>query len=226
MGITAFALKVLRDFVQVERALSLGYPDLTLSQEETGELFPDLDLSHALTNVESRKWHSLKYDPIDGEWLLKAVGVRRLDILDKKSWRGTEIDGDLNEQMALGPYDLVMDHGTIEHCMNIGQALKNLAMAVPVGGVIFHGTPMSMMNHGLYNVNPTLFYDFYVRNGFKIEAMCGATKTGWFDVPRTERFMVPPEAYLVCVVRRMVDCPVRWHMQSKYQEMEKRAKAA
>lgn len=222
MGITHFALTMMKPFLK-GKALCLGYPDLTLTRDDAAETFPDLDLTDAPTNAQSRKWHKLQHDPIDGEWLLKAAGITQLDIVDKQSWRGTEIDVDLNEPQALGPYDLVIDHGTIEHCMNIGQALKTLAQCVSVGGVIFHGTPMSMHNHGFYNVNPTLFYDFYVRNGFRIEAMCGATGTGWFEVPRLERFVCPGEASLLCVVRRMVDAPIRWHMQSKYQKLAEAA---
>lgn len=221
MGMTLFALKVLKPFLK-GRALSLGYPDLTISKDEASEIFEGVDFSGALTNAQSREWHGLNFDPVDGEWLLKQAGVERLDILDKKTWRGTEIEGDLNDALELGPYDLVIDHGTIEHCMNIGQALKNLAQSVSVGGCIFHGTPMTMLNHGFYNVSPTLFYDFYVRNGFRIEALAGATKGGWFEVPRTERFLAPQEASVLCVVRKIVEMPIRWHMQTKYQKLEEK----
>jgi hypothetical protein len=222
VGMTNFYLKVAAPFIR-GRALSLGYPDVILDRAGAEAIFPDVDYSSAVFNAESRKWHALDFDPLDGEWLLKAAGLQSLDILDKKSWRGKEIDGDLNEALDLGPYDVVFDHGTIEHCMNIGQALKNLAQAVSVGGVIVHGTPMTMLNHGFYNVNPTLFYDFYVRNGFRIEAMAGATRSGWFDLPRTERFEAPPEASIICVVRRVVEAPIRWHMQTKYQNKEQKA---
>ena len=224
MSISAFSLRMLRDFMPFPRVLSLGYLDVISPLEDVAEHFPDADLSDPQFNEDSQKWHGLKFTPPDSRWLMPRLGVTTLDVLDITKWRGDELVGDLNRPMTLDPYDLVIDHGTIEHCMNIGQALMNVAGFVKKDGIVFHGPPMSMLNHGFYNVSPTLFYDFYVRNGWKMEAMCGVTKTGWFDVPRTDRFLCPQEASVVCIARRLTDAPMRWQMQTKYvKKMEKAA---
>jgi len=224
MSISAFTLRMLRDFMPFPRVLSLGYLDVISPLEDVAEHFPDADLTNPVYNEDSRKWHSLQFTPPDSRWLMPRLGVKTLDVLDITKWRGDEIVGDLNQPMTLEPYDLVIDHGTIEHCMNIGQALLNIAGFVKKDGIVLHGPPMSMLNHGFYNVSPTLFYDFYVRNGWKMEAMCGVTKTGWFDVPRTDRFLCPQEASVVCIARRLEMTPMKWQMQTKYvKKMEKAA---
>lgn len=224
MSISAFSLRMLKDFMPFDRVLSLGYLDVISPLSEIEEHFPDADLTNPVFNEDSQKWHGLAFTPVDSRWLLERLGVKKLDVLDITQWRGDELVGDLNTPMQLEPYDLVIDHGTIEHCMNIGQALMNIAGFVKTGGHVFHGPPMSMLNHGFYNVSPTLFYDFYVRNGWKMEAMCGVTKTGWFDIPRTDRFLCPQEASVCCIARRLDMTPMQWQMQTKY--VKKMGKAA
>lgn len=218
MSINAFSLRVLKDFMPFERVLSLGYLDIISPLEEIEAVFPDADLSDPVYNEESREWHKLTFSPPDSRWLMERIGVKKLDVIDIQKWRGDEIEADLNHPVTLEPYDLVIDHGTLEHCMNVGQALMNIAGFVKPGGIVFHGPPMSMLNHGFYNISPTLFYDFYVRNGWRIEAMAGMTKTGWFDVPRTERFLCPQEASVICVARRLGANKMQWQMQTKYQK--------
>ena len=87
--------------------------------------------------------------------------------------RGNELIVDLNYPNASflleGKYDLVIDNGTLEHCFNAGEALINAArMVKQKGGFIFHINPLSMINHGFYNFCPTLLFDFYDQNDFKI----------------------------------------------------------
>ena len=51
---------------------------------------------------------------------------------------------------------------------NIGEAIKNIAVATKKGGLVWHGSPLLFFNHGFYNLNPTFFVDFYSQNGFEI----------------------------------------------------------
>lgn len=92
-----------------------------------------------------------------------------LDCVDIKAHRGHERVADLNYPADLGSYDLVVDCGTIEHCSNVFQAVKNAATAVKVEGRILHHSPVNMMNHGYYNICPVFFRDFYEGNGWTIE---------------------------------------------------------
>jgi hypothetical protein len=108
-----------------------------------------------------------------------AMGLK-LSVIDRVAHTGCEEIVDLNERTSLprlpfsdnmDGFDLVIDPGTSEHCFNIPQALVNLAGAVKVGGVISQALPMSMFNHGYWNVNPVALLDFYELNGFAIERM-------------------------------------------------------
>ena len=94
-----------------------------------------------------------------------------LDVIDLRPDRGTEHIVDLNVPTALGEYDVVLDHGTLEHCFDVATAAINLASAVRQGGIIIQHLPANMYNHGFYNFNPTWFHDFYDEqlNGFAIQ---------------------------------------------------------
>lgn len=78
---------------------------------------------------------------------------------------------DLNTALSLGApsRDLVIDPGTIEHCANAGHALMIAASAVARGGAIYHCSPLTMLNHGYYNLCPALFQDFYEQNGWVVQ---------------------------------------------------------
>ena len=89
--------------------------------------------------------------------------------VDIKAHKGGEVVGDLNYPIDIGQYDLVVDCGTTEHCSNIFQAIKNAAGAVKVGGRILHHSPVSMINHGYYNICPVFFRDYYEVNGWSLE---------------------------------------------------------
>jgi hypothetical protein len=116
----------------------------------------------------------------------------------------------------LGKFDLVIDAGTIEHCFNIGQAIINAANAVNEGGAIFHTPPMSMVNHGFYNISPTLLFDFYMQNGWNVEFCCGSCPRGMYDINPYLRYAVPPESSIFFVARRTNMNPLSFPTQQKY----------
>lgn len=130
---------------------------------------------------------------------------------------------DLNDPLPedlVEQFDFLLDPGTIEHCCNIGQALKNIAMALKQDGYVCHYVPLSMFNHGFYNINPTLFVDFYGQNDFKLEFMA-ATDGDRFapdlvEIPETERFNTPANASTLVVARRLKVSPLTWPTQTKY----------
>lgn len=228
MGIPLTALRIIKETLPAKRVLMLGYQDLLISLDELKHEFPLTDWSDPVFNAASQQWHSLPYKPVDSAWALSRLGVQNLEVIDKFPWREDEIAADLNEPCDLGQHDLVIDAGTIEHCMNIGTALMNCANACAVGGYVFHGPPLNMMNHGFYNICPTLFYDFYVRNGWRIAAMIGANANGFIQVPRTQRFALDPQAgemALNCLVQRISEARPVWQTQTKYQKMQTKAAA-
>lgn len=72
---------------------------------------------------------------------------------------------ELNEQ-----YDMVFDGGTIEHIFNVPMALAHIFRMLKTGGRVVHSSPSSNhIDHGFYMFSPTLFYDYYTANNWRID---------------------------------------------------------
>lgn len=134
--------------------------------------------------------------------------------------RGVETLCDLNQPTGFhAEYDLVIDPGTLEHCFNIGQAMINAASAVRVGGRIFHGSPMTMLNHGFYNINPSFFGCFYKTNGFEIELIEARMQGGVGEkipIRLHMRFNGEGNTGLYCLARRIEEKEFVFPTQAKY----------
>jgi len=154
-------------FAASKSVFSLGYPDLLLSKEAAKKIFGvDLKKTHP-ANETARKQHAMPFDLIDTEEFFDAMHIS-FSCCDIAQLRGCEIIADLNYPQEFPQADFVIDAGTIEHCFNISQAALNAANTVAPGGVIFHGNPLSMVNHGFYCLSPTWYTDFYKDNGWDI----------------------------------------------------------
>ena len=211
MGLTVAALEAVAGWLPGSRVLSLGYPDLVV---------PAADV-HRILGVEvSRftdfgRWHGADFPLPETVSVFESVGAT-LDCVDVSPSRGVERVVDLNLPCDLGVYDVVIDAGTVEHCFNIGQAILNAAGAVAAGGCVFHMPPLSMANHGFYNLNPTLLHDFYSQNGWDIELLEGIASGRRFALPAVARFAPPAEASLLFLASRRHVAPLRMPVQSKY----------
>jgi hypothetical protein len=210
------------------KLLSLGYPDILVDKAVIEELFGAHiadQLSYRADSAEILNWHGFAdklSQVIDSDHFFSLIGVD-CDYIDIVKSRGIERVVDLNDPLPedlVEQFDFLLDPGTIEHCCNIGQALKNVAMALKEGGYVCHYAPLSMFNHGFYNINPTLFVDFYGQNDFKLEFMA-ATAGDRFapdlvEIPETERFTAPENASTLVVARRLKVSNLVWPTQSKY----------
>jgi hypothetical protein len=211
-----------------QRVLSLGYPDILALPEQLAGLFGE----HLLPAFQYRddsaqiaRWHGMPENAQvpEARHFFALLGLD-LEVLDVVQARGGEMVYDLNQPVPAKlhrRYALVIDPGTLEHCFNIAQAVKNVAEMVAPGGCVFHGNPMNMFNHGFYNLNPTWYHDFYAANGFKVQLVEGVVdpmrQTKRFDVPLTARFGgVPAESSLYVLAHKMAERPVRWPTQTKY----------
>jgi hypothetical protein len=93
-----------------------------------------------------------------------------------------------------------------------------------MGGRIYHEMPMGMMNHGFYNICPTMIYDFYTQNDWEIELFFLASTTGNLYIGQnfaTKRYKLPPESHFLFMGRRRTDAALKWPKQSKYLGMLK-----
>jgi len=211
VALTLQALTLLAEHLPGRRVLSFGYPDLVARGEDIERLFG----VRPTRFTDFGRWHGVDHPLPETLELFEAIGAR-LECVDIHRSRGIERVVDLNHPCDLGSYDLVLDAGTIEHCFNIAQAILNAAQAVAPGGHVFHAPPMTMLNHGFYNLNPTLFHDFYGQNGWTVERLVGGTQEGKFKVHPTGRFAAPQGAVLYCLARRERAGPLVFPTQTKY----------
>lgn len=238
MALPALTLSVIRGLTEripapaagLRRAISFGYPDILASEDQLFDLFGN-DVSRELRfrpdSDAILRWHNataMADRVVESRHFFSLIGYD-LTIADIAPIRGDEIIIDLNEAVDAAftdpGYDLVIDGGTAEHCFNIGQAFKNFAHLTRVGGFVFHLNPASMFNHGFYNLNPTMYADFYAANGFEVEFLKAAANMmatpQVVDVPAHARFNhLPANATLICAARRLVRQPITWPMQAKY----------
>lgn len=211
MALTLESLDALAGWLHGSRVLSLGYPDIVVPAPEVERL-----LGIKVTELtQFGRWHGVDFPLPETLSVFRAIGAT-LQCVDIHPSRGVEQVVDLNLPCELGSYDVVIDAGTVEHCFNIGQAIMNAAGAVAAGGCILHSPPLSMPNHGFYNLNPTLLHDFYSQNGWEIELLSGVGKAGRFEVPATARFAAPAEASLLFLASRPELRPLAYPVQSKY----------
>lgn len=208
------------------RVASVGYPDIVAPLIEVkailGERFKQLryrDDSDAI-----RKWHGGE-GRIPDAYSFFELQAASLDVFDIAVLRGGEIILDFNYPITdayTERYDALIDVGSAEHCFNIGTAIKNMATMLGQGGFVFHENPANWFNHGFWNINPTVYADFYGQDGFALRE-CWLVPRGQEpirNVERKKRFAYQgPEANMIAVAERVKVLPVEWVVQGKYKSM-------
>lgn len=111
-------------------------------------------------------------DPVDDVTLFQSLGFDRIESIDFSDFENPTHVHDFNLPVPVQfhkQYDVVYDGGTLEHIFNIPQSLRNVFDLLKVGGHVIHASPSSNhVDHGFYMFSPTLFYDYYLSNGFEI----------------------------------------------------------
>jgi SAM-dependent methyltransferase len=112
----------------------------------------------------------LREDGIPGFYRLFGVErYRCTDLLDPRS----DWICDFNEHVTLRErFDLATNFGTAEHVFNIGNLFHSIHDALRPGGVALHVLPtFGDIDHGFYNVHPTVYLDLAAANNYVIEDM-------------------------------------------------------
>lgn len=180
MAIPEYSLGIIKQIVtairqvkgnEPKRIMSLGYPDILVHPDRVRKIFEFPDSQAFEFHPDSQaiaKWHGVSTvteKVVESRALFSLLGFQ-LDVLDIVKARGDEIIVDLNEpcsQEFSEIYDLVIDTGTLEHCFNVGQAMKNVASMVKKGGFIFQNTPLNWFNHGFLQLQSNLLLRFLSR---------------------------------------------------------------
>lgn len=105
-------------------------------------------------------------------FLFKSLGFDLVESMDFSGYENPTYIQDLNNPVPdelLGKYDAIYDGGTLEHVFNFPGALENVHKMLKPGGVIIHSSPSTNhVDHGFYMFSPTVFCDYYAKNGYKI----------------------------------------------------------
>ena len=117
--------------------------------------------------------HKSSAEPIrSAKELYSRIGFSSYDSIDATGLHDSKIL-DLNfplvNQGFTETFDLVTNLGTIEHCFNISDALKNTHHLCKVGGTMIHAFPSGgNTNHGFYNIQPRLLLELANSNDYSI----------------------------------------------------------
>jgi hypothetical protein len=234
MGMNVLVLSILRQIrphlPEDANVCCLGYPDVLVSQEQAKQALGDeiaARLTYRPDSDQILAWHGLqsKLDRvIDAQSLFAAMGMR-FTAIDLVASRGNERIVDLNCALApdlMEAFDVVLDAGTMEHCFNIGQTMRNIVDMAKVGGFVVHLNPMTMINHGFFNFSPTFYYDFYGQNGHPLAAPIHGVSVNGIEVtsyqldPIRRQTVEDRNGSIMCVARKAHSRPLVWPMQSKY----------
>jgi hypothetical protein len=234
MAINAPVLELLiKSAAQTEgakRLVCLGYPDMLVSETQLADLC-GADILHRVQFREDSesilRWHGLAGKMtriVESQSLFAALGWTA-DFLDIHASREFEIVVDLNDPLPAelhDCYDLVYDGGTMEHCFNVGQVMRNILTLAKMGGHIVHVNPLNYYNHGFFGFNPTFYHDFYTQSGNRLASEVYGIHGPVLDsrlmkLPALKGFASLPERTAVMVAaQRLVGGEVAWPLQSKY----------
>lgn len=125
-------------------------------------LEPDFDLTTRIPGQSS--------EFISDVALFRLFDVEELYALDISDYQYADIILDMNKQIPdelQGRFNLIIDGGTLDHVFDIRQAMMNISLMLKSEGRVIHLSPTSnYIGHGFYSFQPSLFFDYYLVNGF------------------------------------------------------------
>jgi SAM-dependent methyltransferase len=157
--------------------LCLGVPDTYFTYDHLLRmaLIAKVDLlSFPITYSYNSELAKKNY--ISGELLFKSIGFSQFSSLDNSKFEGAEYIFDLNNNILpenlKEKFDVIIDHGTLEHVFHFPNALNNIFQMLKIGGRVIHSSPgENYFDHGFYMFSPTIFYDFYSQNKWIINTI-------------------------------------------------------
>lgn len=123
-------------------------------------------------------------------------------------------------------WEVVYNHGTAEHIFNIAQVFGTMHDFCRTGGIMIHECPFTgWLDHGFYNLQPTLFWDLARANNYKVElfAIESITPPGMmllncredlFQVMQDEK--LPKSLMLFVILRKQENEPFKIPTQGVY----------
>ncbi|MEG4392872.1 TylF/MycF/NovP-related O-methyltransferase [Microcoleus sp. BROC3] len=149
-------------FNNFKSVIELGSQDIYSQQEQFAQLLDKL-FAYSLPDGS----------PMTAKTLYQSMGLELYQCIDADG-RHNALTFDLNKDIkqAYGfaeQFDLVTNHGTTEHCFDQYRCFMNIHNLCAVGGLMIHVLPIQgYVNHGLYNYQPSFFYNLAAANHYKV----------------------------------------------------------
>lgn len=171
------------------KLLLLGQADIHFSYDQLRSMakIANVQLNREVAITKSYKPNFADKNYISGETLFKSIGFEKIHASEYGAFDGCDIVLDLNSenipQELENKFDVIINHGTIEHVFHIPNCFKNIFNLLKVGGRIIHSAPSSnCLDHGFYSFSPTLFYDWYTQNNWQVNSIQVAQYTKQEDM--------------------------------------------
>lgn len=159
------------------------------------------------------------------------LGIKKYASIDSNGKKNSLIF-DLNEDLGIKynfnqEYDLVTNHGTIEHIFNQYACFKNMHDLTKNDGYMLHWLPFGgHINHCFFNYHPQFFIDLALANNYNIEGI-------WLDI--NDSLLIPyskealanlkksglNDAGIFCLFKKTRRQPFKTPFQGKYVEVTK-----
>ena len=157
------------------RLLLLGQGDIYFSDNDYRHMaqMTGVSLDASATSNLSYKLDFAEKGYLDAQSVFKRIGFSEVLALDYSDFEGANIIHDLNSsdipEEFIQYFDVVIDHGTLEHVFHLPNALHAVFKFLKVGGRAISSSPsFGFFDHGFYMFQPTLFLDFYTVNKWEI----------------------------------------------------------
>lgn len=109
---------------------------------------------------------------IDDITFFSSLGFNAVESLDFVSNENPTYVHDLNLPVPKNlenAFDVIFDGGTAEHVFDVAQLFRNIHKMLKPGGVIIHDSPTNnFVDHGFWQLCPTVFADTYQTNGYDL----------------------------------------------------------
>jgi len=176
MGIARGAVKLMLEECSERKftgtVLQLGRQDLHFSklQLEEWSNSKGIILRKTKETSDNSAKGPLRLD-LDDNQFFSMLGFDSVLSADFSDYENPSMTLDLNQPVPIElheKFDVIFDGGTMEHCFNTFQVLKNIFSMLKKGGRVIHSSPSTNhVDHGFYMYSPTLFADYYAANNWK-----------------------------------------------------------
>lgn len=190
MAITAIEYKLLRDLRRarllpknphvVEFGEANWYGDVPKAMlfKDLDELLPDAAVRAAARGELEALF--ARHEGGDEDALFAVARIFYRAILEPASWTAVDMGGteralklDLNRPVDLGrTFDVVLNFGTAEHIFDIAQFFRTMHAVARPGALMIHACPFwGWLDHGFWNIQPTVYVDLAQANSYRVRGM-------------------------------------------------------